>query len=120
MAILFNVDHKDKHLDAFSEYLDNVEEEGQKAVYTNLSIAEMLPGNMNKFYRYRGSLTTPGCDEVVVWTILEGKFEISQTLIDELRELRYGVLKEPRTPISDNFRDVQPLNGREVLYVEID
>lgn len=33
-------------------------------------LQDLLPDEFNYFYRYAGSLTTPHCDESVVWTVL--------------------------------------------------
>jgi len=35
-----------------------------------VTIQDILPHELNYFYRYDGSLTTPNCDESVVWTVL--------------------------------------------------
>jgi carbonic anhydrase len=36
----------------------------------HVTLQDLLPNELNYFYRYAGSLTTPDCDESVVWTIL--------------------------------------------------
>jgi len=35
-----------------------------------VTLQDLVPHELNYFYRYDGSLTTPNCDESVVWTIL--------------------------------------------------
>ena len=40
----------------------------------------MLPP-LVKFFRYSGSLTTPGCFESVTWTVFEESVKISQTQV---------------------------------------
>lgn len=52
----------------------------------NISINDLLMDvDMTKYYRYNGSLTTPGCDEVVVWTVFQQPIRISKDLV------RYGM-----------------------------
>ncbi len=43
---------------------------------------DLLPGvDRTKYYRYLGSLTTPNCDEGVIWTIFKDPIKVSQDLV---------------------------------------
>lgn len=48
-------------------------------------LEDLLPSNTNQFFRYQGSLTTPTCNEVVVWTVFTTPIPISS------RQVSYGV-----------------------------
>ncbi|KAG0556498.1 hypothetical protein KC19_11G058200 [Ceratodon purpureus] len=60
----------------------------------------------NSYYRYDGSLTTPPCDEGVVWIVLD---QISSLSSDQLQKLKAS---KPE----DNARPLQARNGRKVTY----
>lgn len=50
---------------------------------STFSLSNLLPRMdlLSKYYRYKGSLTTPGCEEVVTWTIFEEQIPISRTQV---------------------------------------
>jgi len=73
-----------------------------------------LPGDQTTEYTtYKGSLTTPTCNEVVHWINFITPLKISSAQLDMFRDLQDKVEQD----IVDNFRPPQPLNGRTVtLY----
>ena len=80
-----------------------------------LVLKDLLPENKFEYYRYQGSLTTPPCNEIVIWTIFKQPIEVSQKQIDIMRKAYYRVEGEKgHRDISNNYRAPQPLNGREV------
>ena len=75
-----------------------------------------LPHDITQFYTYNGSLTTPGCYESVQWFVFNHTFGISEV---QLKKFRSSIFEGKRqdtknSPLSDDFRPVQPLNGRTV------
>jgi len=64
------------------------------------------------FSTYSGSLTTPGCMEIVNWINFIKPIPISSAQLAKFRMLKDGSNED----IVDNYRPVQPLNGREVVF----
>jgi len=60
------------------------------------------------FWAYRGSLSTPGCDETVKWRVMERPLGASQAQFDQFKQL---------FPNGNN-RQVQNLNGRHLFFYE--
>lgn len=82
--------------------------EGEKKVAgVTISAKDLLPANTSKYYHYMGSLTTPPCNEVVNWYVLESPIEASKAQVKTLADL-----------FTINNRPVQPLNRRFVLTSE--
>ncbi|KAG9349983.1 hypothetical protein JZ751_026336 [Albula glossodonta] len=73
----------------------------------SIAIDDLL-GNVSrsKFYRYRGSLTTPPCSEAVVWTVFQEPIPISEDMV-KLFPKTLNHLKV--------YRPKQDLNGRKVF-----
>uniref|UniRef100_A0A8C4ZHC3 Carbonic anhydrase n=1 Tax=Gadus morhua TaxID=8049 RepID=A0A8C4ZHC3_GADMO len=78
----------------------------------SISLDQLIPArqNLTTYYRYKGSLTTPGCTESVVWTLFEHTIPLSKEQLQVFSKLRFP----NGEPMVGNFRPLQPLNGRMV------
>lgn len=48
-------------------------------IMNKTTVNSLLEGvDMTKYYRYEGSLTTPSCNEIVIWTVFKDKIKINQ------------------------------------------
>ncbi|XP_050979837.1 carbonic anhydrase 4-like [Labeo rohita] len=88
----------------------------QARISDSISMDDLLPGvERSKYYRYVGSMTTPNCNEGVIWTIFKDPIKVSRDLIDLFTTSVY-INKTANSPLIINtFRGVQPINGRVVM-----
>ena len=80
----------------------------QKKSLSELSLASFMPSESTDFYRYNGSLTTPGCSESVIWTVFRHQLFISEGQMSFFRSLKDSLGQ----PLVNNFRPVQQLHHR--------
>ncbi|XP_023832631.1 carbonic anhydrase 4-like [Salvelinus sp. IW2-2015] len=80
-----------------------------------ISLDELLEGvDRTKYYRYLGSLTTPNCNEAVVWTVFKDPIKVSQDLIDLFSTTLHIGHNSTSALMTNVFRNIQPVNGRMV------
>ncbi|XP_054852852.1 carbonic anhydrase 15-like [Eublepharis macularius] len=79
-------------------------------------LSNLLPNtdSLSKYYRYKGSLTTPGCEEVVVWTVFEEQIPISKPQLNAFVNTLYFKTAAKLLKMTNNFRPPQPLKSRKV------
>uniref|UniRef100_A0A667ZWM8 Carbonic anhydrase n=1 Tax=Myripristis murdjan TaxID=586833 RepID=A0A667ZWM8_9TELE len=85
-------------------------------IFTSLCIS-ILPFTLyyavelHSYYRYVGSMTTPGCEQAVAWTLFHKTLPISnRQLVAIAQKCRFWTGQ----PMTDIFRPTQPLDGRVV------
>ncbi|XP_030630916.1 carbonic anhydrase-like [Chanos chanos] len=91
----------------FTHYLSDVSTEGSNVSISDpISIQDLLVGvDFTKYYRYSGSLTTPTCNEAVVWTVFHTPIKINRELLRQF----------PKTfDFESIYRPQQSLNNRTV------
>ncbi|PVD31565.1 hypothetical protein C0Q70_06979 [Pomacea canaliculata] len=88
---------------------------GSDITFDVFSLRGLIPNDTSKYYRYLGSLTTPGCLEIVVWTVFQETIKVSEAQIEAFRQLTVVESTNETIHLEDNFRPVQPLYGRQVM-----
>ncbi|XP_037777682.1 carbonic anhydrase 3-like isoform X1 [Penaeus monodon] len=111
-------DNDNERLQPFVDALEEVVELGTEFHPDyNIPLDALLPEEEDRhlFFRYQGSLTTPLCNEVVTWTLFQTPIALSSNQLAQFRAL---IGHDGLHHLQDNFRPVQPLNGREVAFVD--
>ncbi|XP_019739067.1 carbonic anhydrase 4-like [Hippocampus comes] len=92
---------------ALSSYLAEIQSIGSRVEVTEeLSLAGLLGDvDLASYYRYNGSLTTPSCNEAVIWTVFKDSIKVDRSLLTTFPN---------RSGFGDVFRPPQSLRGREI------
>ena len=112
MAVLLVSDSSLSVSDSWEELYDNIPtDNGDNNTVSGLDLTDFLPSSFG-YYHYEGSLTTPGCNEVVQWFVLKNTVNVPSDFVDALRTT---VNDEDGATLTENHRDTQDLNGRDVM-----
>ncbi len=90
----------------WQKYFDIADQLNQtnSSVIISLDLSTLMGTNLNNYYRYAGSLTTPPCTENVIWTVFQSPIVFTAM---QLASFRSNIFFE-------NYRGPQPINGRTV------
>lgn len=127
-----------RHIEHFEEIIQPGSHESYIPI--PIPLEDLIPDDPSTFFRYDGSLTTPECNESVIWTVFQTPISISERQVKSTRIetnalcvnlLRYfyclflpfmqleklkEVFDTHNHPLVDNYRPVQPLSNRNVMY----
>ncbi|XP_055923691.1 carbonic anhydrase 2 [Eupeodes corollae] len=114
LAFFFMLDDSDHEgLAAISKHLPLIENTNE-SVYLNttFSLSSLMSKiDLDKFYTYRGSLTTPPCSEAITWVLYPEPLPISPKQISRFRQLQDNI----DGALVDNFRALQPIGNRRIF-----
>ncbi|XP_077021152.1 carbonic anhydrase 4 [Tamandua tetradactyla] len=97
------------------EVLSSIPKPGMSTTMT-ASLLDLLPKKekLRQYFRYLGSLTTPNCDEKVIWTVFEEPIQLrSDQILAFSQKLYYDSQQE--LSMTDNVRPLQRRGQRSVL-----
>uniref|UniRef100_A0A8C1WTS5 carbonic anhydrase n=1 Tax=Cyprinus carpio TaxID=7962 RepID=A0A8C1WTS5_CYPCA len=105
--------NKPKGWITLTSFLTSIPNSGDEIVF--LFIDLLIEGvDRTKYYRYQGSLTTPSCNEAVIWTVFKEPVKVSHDLINRFSTTVFFKDESASVLNTNSFRGVQPLNGRVV------
>eukprot|EP00064_Thunnus_orientalis_P012011 superscaffoldBa00001794_g12044 len=103
-----------KKFDPLINALKSITRPTNSTTLRGVSLDMFIPSqkNMTKYFRYKGSLTTPNCSEAVVWSLFESTIPLSRKQLAAFNHLQFSDGNQMRK----TYRPVQPLNGRQIYY----
>ncbi|XP_074177787.1 carbonic anhydrase 15 isoform X3 [Rhinolophus sinicus] len=116
LAVLL-ADSDNANFSALVSSLKNVSTRGVSVPLATFPLASLLPdpSGLSRYYRYSGSVTTPGCEPAVLWTVFEDAVPIGRAQVAQFQTVpQTGQPGTRLVPLTKNFRPQQPLGGRTV------
>ncbi|NXY83318.1 CAH4 anhydrase, partial [Alcedo cyanopectus] len=116
LAFFIKAEEENKNYETLINKLENIKYKGETSQMEPLPLSSLLPPeeDLERYYRYEGSLTTPDCHEGVIWTVFEKPIELSAFQISRFSSVHFD--GKNSTPMAENFRPVQFLNKRKVYW----
>ncbi len=102
VAVLFDEGRANPAITTVWSNLPKQEGDENNPSGVEVNASQLLPDKRD-YYTFPGSLTTPPCTEGVTWLVMAHKMTASKEQIDAFAAL-----------YPDNYRPVEPLNGRKI------
>ncbi|XP_077170795.1 carbonic anhydrase 4-like [Paroedura picta] len=105
-----------KAWDSFSKNLPKIAKKGSDTdLKSTVSLLDLIgPTNLARYYRYGGSLTTPNCNEVVIWTVFTDPILVPSKVVAFFPFNIRSTDSSVGPHLYNNFRPPQGLNNRTV------
>ncbi|XP_008829353.1 carbonic anhydrase 4 isoform X2 [Nannospalax galili] len=95
--------------------LTSISKPNMSTTVNEINLMDMLPNEekLRHYFRYSGSLTTPTCDETVIWTVFKEPIKLHEHQFEAFSQKLFYDQEETLT-MKDNVRPVQQLGDRQV------
>jgi carbonic anhydrase len=118
MCVLTTLIEAGGHHEGFDKLfhlISKVDHSGEhQAIPGGFNPTVLLPADKQRYWTYKGSLTTPPCYESVRFIIFRHPIHFSDHQLATFRTLKSGARGSECHHLVDNFRPTQPLHGRKV------
>ncbi len=102
VGVMFETGDKNEALARYWQHMPG--KHSRKPLKKTVQAGGLLPENLEDYYRFNGSLTTPPCSEGVKWMVLKTPVMASDKQIQQFTEA-----------VGVNNRPVQPINARVIV-----
>ncbi|KAM3298126.1 hypothetical protein ACQJBY_039878 [Aegilops geniculata] len=109
IGLLYKIGRRDHFLHELESYLQRMANTNEKEENVGVVDPWVARGDGEAYYRYMGSLTTPGCDEGVIWTVIKRVATVSS---EQLKLLADAV----HDGFDINARPLQKVNYRDISF----
>lgn len=109
IGILYKIGRRDHFLHELESYLRRIADTKEKEEMVGVVDPWEARGDGEAYYRYMGSLTTPACDEGVIWTVIKRVATVSSHQLKLLTDAVHDGFEM-------NARPLQKVNGRDISF----
>ncbi|XP_053202188.1 carbonic anhydrase 1-like isoform X2 [Panonychus citri] len=121
IAVFLEVgDKKNEQIEKIVKHLKDIKYKDEKTIISEgISYVGFFP-EKKSYFTYEGSLTTSPYHESVSWIVFENPVTVTADQITAMRQLMCNTKEtenKDSSGLSQNYRQPQPINGRDVIYV---
>lgn len=113
LGVLLKIGEPNPVIQNIIDRLEQVKTKNKECPFSQFDLSSLLPNDRN-YWTYDGSLTTSPYLECVTWIIFQEAILIGSEQLSHFRDLLCTSENEQPTFISENHREIQPLETRVV------
>ncbi|XP_056308360.1 carbonic anhydrase 12 isoform X2 [Danio aesculapii] len=117
LGVFIEIGESNPTFDRLLRFISGVKYRDQKIQVPAFNVRALLPDQLDQYYRYDGSLTTPPCYPSVLWTVFRKPVTISRKQFLALATALYASFAQESSsmPLHENYRKSQLTDNRVVL-----